>query len=273
MKIHLRLLYSFLLICALSTAAHAYYDPAQGRWLSRDPIGEQGGDNLYGFVDNNGLNGVDHLGLFMKEPETRDAGYGITGDLVVFDTDSGAPEDGCHYIYVVSADWSITSDYRNLSAIGGINIILDGNETSVQIARWKEHAQVSTESGPYDRSYSDAYEDFFGEKPIIPNPRRPGLLNKDQTEKVREELNRRREWSDSNGTISVTMTRYLLTQHGYDAIIWDPTPQTAAIEYYDGYRMPNRVRAPYRPAPKTDDTVQATQYAIGSQQDTKTFVW
>ena len=41
------------------------YDPASGRpkWLSRDPIGEQGGVNLYGMVGNNAVNHWDYLGL------------------------------------------------------------------------------------------------------------------------------------------------------------------------------------------------------------------
>ena len=41
---------------------YRYYDPVEGRWLSRDPIGERGGLNLYGFVGNNGVNRVDYLG-------------------------------------------------------------------------------------------------------------------------------------------------------------------------------------------------------------------
>ena len=41
---------------------HRYYDPKHGRWLSRDPIGEAGGVNLYGFVGNDGVNNVDILG-------------------------------------------------------------------------------------------------------------------------------------------------------------------------------------------------------------------
>ncbi len=39
------------------------YNPATGRWASQDPIGEEGGINLYGFVGNNPVNLVDPLGL------------------------------------------------------------------------------------------------------------------------------------------------------------------------------------------------------------------
>ena len=38
---------------------YRYYNPSTGRWLSRDPIGEAGGMNLYGMVDNNPVNFVD----------------------------------------------------------------------------------------------------------------------------------------------------------------------------------------------------------------------
>ncbi|WFB36357.1 RHS repeat-associated core domain-containing protein [Kiritimatiellota bacterium B12222] len=40
-----------------------YYDPETGRWPNRDPIEEQGGLNLYGFVGNDGVNSWDYLGL------------------------------------------------------------------------------------------------------------------------------------------------------------------------------------------------------------------
>ncbi len=40
-----------------------YYNPSTGRWLSRDPIGEAGGVNLYGMVGNDAINGVDLYGL------------------------------------------------------------------------------------------------------------------------------------------------------------------------------------------------------------------
>jgi hypothetical protein len=41
----------------------ASYDPTTGRWCSRDPIQEEGGLNLYGFVSNRAVNEFDRLGL------------------------------------------------------------------------------------------------------------------------------------------------------------------------------------------------------------------
>ena len=40
-------------------------------WPSRDPIGEEGGENLYGFVGNDALNWVDCLGLLHMEIVAR----------------------------------------------------------------------------------------------------------------------------------------------------------------------------------------------------------
>ena len=41
---------------------YRYYDPTTGRWPSRDPIEEEGGINLYGFVDNASVGQIDYLG-------------------------------------------------------------------------------------------------------------------------------------------------------------------------------------------------------------------
>ena len=40
-----------------------YISPQLGSWISRDPIGERGGINIYGFVCNETLSWVDSLGL------------------------------------------------------------------------------------------------------------------------------------------------------------------------------------------------------------------
>ena len=42
---------------------YRYYSASTGRWLSRDPVEERGGKNLYGFVRNAPIDSVDYLGL------------------------------------------------------------------------------------------------------------------------------------------------------------------------------------------------------------------
>ncbi len=46
-----------------------YYSPSLGRFLNRDPIGEAGGQNLYGFVGNDPVNNWDYLGMEENEDE------------------------------------------------------------------------------------------------------------------------------------------------------------------------------------------------------------
>ena len=50
------------LMMLLRTSALAFYDPGTQRWINRDPIGELGGLNLYGFVLNSPINSVDPFG-------------------------------------------------------------------------------------------------------------------------------------------------------------------------------------------------------------------
>ena len=45
-----------------------WYDSSTQRFISRDPIGVQGGSNLYTYVDNNPVNEVDPLGKVGKAP-------------------------------------------------------------------------------------------------------------------------------------------------------------------------------------------------------------
>jgi RHS repeat-associated protein len=45
---------------------YRYYDSLTGRWPSRDPIEEEGGMILYGFVGNDGVNAIDVLEAVLK---------------------------------------------------------------------------------------------------------------------------------------------------------------------------------------------------------------
>jgi RHS repeat-associated protein len=44
---------------------HRYYDPKTGRYITADPIGMEGGINLFAYVENNPMNFIDPLGLRM----------------------------------------------------------------------------------------------------------------------------------------------------------------------------------------------------------------
>jgi RHS repeat-associated protein len=87
---------------------HRYYDTGLGRWLSRDPIGEKGGVNLYRYCGNGAVNGNDYLGLyevdvhrFLTEFLAGHAGFGETmATRIGIETqaldDPGDPRDAMH---------------------------------------------------------------------------------------------------------------------------------------------------------------------------------
>jgi RHS repeat-associated protein len=50
---------------------YRHYTPKTGQFLGRDPIEEEGGYNLYGFVGNDGVNWIDLLGLEFKANQTE----------------------------------------------------------------------------------------------------------------------------------------------------------------------------------------------------------
>ena len=71
---------------------YRFFDPLTGRWISKDPIGEEGGVNLYGFVDNDGLNSIDATGLsklIIKLTRKTTGWFAIYGDL---DVTTDAPD-------------------------------------------------------------------------------------------------------------------------------------------------------------------------------------
>jgi len=50
----------------LDLAVYRAYDPDLGRWLSRDPIAELGGVNLYAYVADNPVHARDPFGLYLE---------------------------------------------------------------------------------------------------------------------------------------------------------------------------------------------------------------
>ncbi len=114
---------------------HRYYDPCSLKWLSRDPLGEQGGLNLTAFCANDPLNHVDALGLMEVATFERLGGSGYAAAHIGSGWEVGDPKrasearqrlwEGRHElaegvgIYVVLPYLAVAAAPVGLSAAGG----------------------------------------------------------------------------------------------------------------------------------------------------------
>lgn len=61
------LLLSGLILISSVGHSMANYHPEEGRWISRDPIEEEGGLHLYAFIQNHAVNDTDSLGMMASK--------------------------------------------------------------------------------------------------------------------------------------------------------------------------------------------------------------
>ncbi len=73
----------------LSLCGERYYDPGQGRWLNRDPIGYGGGINVYAYVRSNPLGDVDPYGLVATRVMSHWPPWPWDSDPWVYDQQNG----------------------------------------------------------------------------------------------------------------------------------------------------------------------------------------
>jgi RHS repeat-associated protein len=72
---------------------YRHYDPLNGRWPSRDPMQEMGGVNLYGFVNSDGVNQLDYLGLSTGPVDYDSSEPNFPEEGKTCDSDSVNPSD------------------------------------------------------------------------------------------------------------------------------------------------------------------------------------
>ncbi len=107
---------------------YRYYNPDLGRWINRDPIGEKGGVNLFGFVGNNSIYSWDKLGKSIGEQQEdveNTCGPDVTdwvNDLLseVEETFGDARwRDKCRGCWIMRTPWAMNAfDITMLNDIG-----------------------------------------------------------------------------------------------------------------------------------------------------------
>jgi RHS repeat-associated protein len=94
------------------------YNPANGKWLNRDPIAERGGINLYGYVASNPIDKVDSKGLF-SDP----LGFNIT------------PSEAESLYYIQLQDWALEEQRQYL-----INLVRNANKVRIGLGDYLNNA-------------------------------------------------------------------------------------------------------------------------------------
>jgi len=116
---------------------YRFYSPLLQRWLNRDPLGEEGGLNLYGFVANDPINAVDPLGLWNYwNPAT----WGVRNGAGWSTADSFNP-------FHESASWNgYSGDYfrQSLASASGFGIFGEFDQCDKNLASTRMLGRSST---------------------------------------------------------------------------------------------------------------------------------
>jgi RHS repeat-associated protein len=141
---------------------YRYYDPEQGRFISKDPIQEKGGKNLYGFCRNNGIMRFDKHGLvgsgvntnpWTGEPWTDDYLDYITSPLL----DLWMRLRGLDYNAVFFYDWLFNQheDYRTYKDGDNLTELLKKSHGIEQaLKEYKQNECPATWKGEHDTMQS-----------------------------------------------------------------------------------------------------------------------
>ena len=105
-----------------------YYSPSLGRFLNRDPIGEEGGQNLYAFVQNDPVNGADYLGMetiIGECHDPKDPGCEDLEELDEYIVSEERLDDSLEHLYAaLTSDISIPGSVTFIDRTGSYEIAI-----------------------------------------------------------------------------------------------------------------------------------------------------
>lgn len=159
-----------------------YYDPRLGRWLQPDPIGQEGGVNLYAYVGNDPLNLTDPLGLSPSE-----LGSGAFG-LVRPEPGLGSPCIECVVLPALRLPRALGALYDAYQATRTIDSVLpNGADNIANAPRLTQQLQEQAARSPFAENGTLTPQALTNSREIIPsaqigNPAVPSGFSKYSTQ-------------------------------------------------------------------------------------------
>nr|WP_246431054.1 RHS repeat-associated core domain-containing protein [Prosthecobacter dejongeii] len=175
---------------------YRYYSPVMTQWISRDPIGEKGGVNLYGMVGNDVVTRVDYLGK--KSVKVA----------FVFDDRASQSFNNTMFPGNTMPEW----EARARSAMADLKEVLDRcNDLGVKI----DCSQVYGEWSPLDSADPLGNDQLFGKNPLSGSDLPGGFDSLGNPGKLKtpppagiydalKELNKKIKWPDSHFHVILT---------------------------------------------------------------------
>ena len=129
---------------------YRYYDPVKGRWVNRDPLQEEGGVNLYGFIRNDGVNRNDYLG---NQVITKSSIQGYRDAITnALESITGADLDWCEVTPKSGAKyWKIVVNSGGGSLWGDISWAIKNPFRTYQFLRYYDLSNAKSQFSGWNR--------------------------------------------------------------------------------------------------------------------------
>ena len=188
---------------------HRYYDPGTGKFINRDPIGYEGGMNLYGFADGNPVN------------ESDPSGFVPSGSVFRFPDDPRGPK-----WYPQNLSQARARAVNNWYNFG--DALQSAGANALELIRQLDNSECGCSQTVGSVSNKNGYRTPDGKFTTPGGPEKSGAL---QVEAVEESILRKKGYSLVGREVFVRMNGLA---RRYDLVVKGPSGKLIGIEVKSG---------------------------------------